>query len=242
MQWDTITDRFRPALETAQLSPGLVLAVLVAAGVSLWWEPAWRVLRIVVTLVHELGHAGVGMLFGQKFRGFVLNPDMSGHAVLAVERRPGLGVGRWIGSMASFWAGYPMPGIVAVAFVWCVARGWSAIAVSVVLVVLIASLPMVRSFFTAVATALTTSAVGALWWWRDDEVQAAVLTALAIFLLVGAWRHVVAVARSTDRNSDPGMLASLSHIPAVVWTATFVLALGCASWYVSSHMWQLIQE
>lgn len=242
MQWESITDRFRPSAEAIHLSPGLIVAVLVVAGVSLWWQPAWRVLRIAVTLVHELGHAGVGMLFGQKFRGFVLNPDMSGHAVLAVERRPGLGVGRWVGSMASLWAGYPMPGLVAVAFVACVSRGWSAIAISVVLAILVASLPMVRSLFTAVATALTTCAVGALWWWRDDQVQAAVLTTMAIFLLVGAWRHVVAVSRSADRQSDPGMLASLSHIPAIVWTATFVMVLGWASWYVASHMWQLIQS
>ena len=58
-----------------------VLLVLTAALVAVAVDPVWRVLRLGVTLVHELGHAGVGVLAGRRFTGFVLRGDMSGHAV-----------------------------------------------------------------------------------------------------------------------------------------------------------------
>lgn len=239
MQLDDVMSRFRQSVESVEFSPMVLVAVLIAAGVALWWMPAWRVLRIVVTLVHELGHAGVGLLFGQSFRGFVLNPDMSGHAVLADSRRGTFGVRRWCGSMASLWSGYPMPALVAAGFVWCVSKGWAAAAISGVLVVLLLSLPMVRSVFTALTTFLTAGAVAALWWWRDDQMQSLVLLSVSVFLLVGAWRHVVSVARSRDAKSDPGMMASLSGVPSVVWTASFVAAIGACSWYVATQLWHL---
>ena len=50
-------------------------------------------------------------------------------------------------------------------------------------------------------------ATGALWWWRDDALQAQVLVGIGIVLLVGAWRHLGAVLRSRDRGSDPAVLA-----------------------------------
>jgi len=63
------------------LSGAPVVAVLVAALVAVAFEPLWRIVRLVVTLVHELGHASVGILAGRRFTGFVLRGDMSGHAV-----------------------------------------------------------------------------------------------------------------------------------------------------------------
>ena len=78
------------------------------------WQPSstrcGEVLRLGVTLVHELGHAFVGMLVGRRFTGFVLRGDMSGHAVT-------VGPPRGIGRLVTTWAGYPMPGVVALGLV-----------------------------------------------------------------------------------------------------------------------------
>jgi hypothetical protein len=73
------------------------------------------------------------------------------------------------------------------------------------------------------------AATGALWWWRDDGLQAQVLVASGIVLLVGAWRHLGAVMSSRTRGSDPAVLASLTRVPAMVWTASFVLVCAAAS-------------
>ena len=37
--------------------------------------------RTLVTVVHEAGHAVVGIACGRRFQGFVVQRDMSGHAV-----------------------------------------------------------------------------------------------------------------------------------------------------------------
>src|SRR5699024_11568697 len=82
----------------------LLLALVAALGAVLL-PPLWRLARLAVTIVHELGHAAVGILMGRRFTGFVVSADMSGHAITVGPRR---GVGR----IASTWAGYPAPAVV----------------------------------------------------------------------------------------------------------------------------------
>ena len=104
--------------------------------------PVWQVLRLAVTLVHELGHALVGLAVGRRFTGFVLRGDMSGHAVT-------VGPARGIGRVLSTWAGYPAPAVVGAAMVWAAGRGWAAPVAHLVLVVLLVALLRVRSLLTA---------------------------------------------------------------------------------------------
>ena len=58
----------------------------------------------------------------------------------------------------------------------------------------------------------------------------ATLLALLVVLL-GAWRHLVAVAGSRAPRQDPGALARLTGIPAAIWTLLFALILGACSWW-----------
>ena len=69
------------------LSGRPVLVVLALALVAVALRPSWQVLRLGVTLVHELGHAVVGVLCGRRFTGFVLRGDMSGHAVTTMSTK-----------------------------------------------------------------------------------------------------------------------------------------------------------
>jgi hypothetical protein len=79
--------------------------------------------------------------------------------------------------------------------------------------------------------AAATGAVAALWWWRDDTLQAHVLVGTGIVLIVGAWRHLGAVlaAGRTDRTSDPAILAQLTRVPRLLWILSFVLVMAVAS-------------
>ncbi len=166
-----------------------VLVVLLAALVAVGVGPVWSVLRLGVTLVHELGHAGVGVLCGRRFAGFVLRGDMSGHAVTV---GPAKGAGR----VATTWAGYPAPAVVGAAAVALAVRGWAPTLLAAVLVVLVVAVLRVRS----VLTAGVVLAVGApprwLWWSGAPTVQAQVLVGSGVVLVVGAWRHLGAVAAS----------------------------------------------
>ncbi|MFD2758637.1 M50 family metallopeptidase [Gulosibacter faecalis] len=217
-----------------QLHGTVLLVALVAAAAAVGVPALWRILRIAVTLVHELGHAMVGMLVGRKFTGFVLNGDMSGHAVTS-------GPARGAERALTTWAGYPAPAIVGAALVWLGGVGWSAPALTVMLGVLLVSLVRVRSWLTLLVMLASICAVGALWWWGDDDVQAATLLAVGLVLVVGAWRHLGAVWGSRNSTSDPAVLAQLTRVPALVWNASFALVCLAATALCVLEVWPLVR-
>ena len=228
MNWlEQVWSRIVPDAGIALAGPP-VLVVLVAALVALAVEPVWRVVRLGVTLVHELGHAGVGMLCGRRFTGFVLRGDMSGHAVT-------VGPARGLGRVLTTWAGYPAPGVVGALAVWLAVRGWSAPVLTGILAVLVTSALRVRSGLTALVVAVALVGAGALWWAGSPQLQAQVVVGVALVLIVGAWRHLGAVVAAKERAvSDPGVLARLTRLPRAVWNATFALVLGWATWVAGS--------
>lgn len=233
MDWDELRTRVVTAPgDVAMGAPALTVA-LVAAVLALTVPPVWQVLRLAVTLVHELGHALVGLAVGRRFTGFVLRGDMSGHAVT-------VGPARGPGRVFTTWAGYPAPAVVGAGLVWTAGRGWAAPVLTVVLVVWLVALLRVRSLLTAAVMVVAIALTGALWWWRDDSVQAQVMVATGIVLLVGAWRHLGAVMGARTRGSDPAVLASLTRVPQALWTASFVLVSAAASAFAAiqvAHAW-----
>jgi hypothetical protein len=228
MNWfEQVWSRVVPEQGIALAGPP-VLVVLVAALVAVAVEPVWRVVRLGVTLVHELGHAGIGMLCGRRFTGFVLRGDMSGHAVT-------VGPARGTGRVLTTWAGYPAPGVVGALVVWAAVRGWSAPVLTGILAVLVTSVLRVRSGLTALVVGVAIVAAGALWWAGSPQLQAQVVVGVGLVLIVGAWRHLGAVVSSTDPAvSDPGVLARLTRVPRAVWNTTFALVLAWATWLAGS--------
>ena len=230
---DHILERLSPATPPELAGWGLV-AVLAVAAVAVSWWPAWRLLRLVVTLVHELGHALVGVACGRRFTGFVLRSDMSGHAVT-------VGPARGFGVLATTWAGYPAPALLGALLVMIAVRGWASPVLTVLLAGLLVALLFVRSLLTALVVLATTAGVGALWWWRDDALQQQVLVGAGLVLLVGAWRHLAAVLGRVDSRSDPGALARLSGVPTIVWQLSLVLVLGLATWAVVRELLTVVE-
>ena len=225
MEWtSSLADRIAPVASAVPLEgPPLVLTVLLAS-VAIVVDPLWRLLRVAITLVHELGHAFVGILFGRRFTGFVVRGDMSGHAVT-------VGPARGVGRVATTWAGYPAPAVAGASMIAVAETGWAAPLLTAVLVLLLLALARIRSLLTLVVMAAALLAVGALWWWRDDTLQAHLLVGTGIVLVVGAWRHLGAVlaAGRRDRASDPAVLAQLTGVPRLLWIAGFVIVIAAAT-------------
>ncbi|MFN2321143.1 MAG: M50 family metallopeptidase [Dermatophilaceae bacterium] len=225
MDWvSSLAERVTPAASTIPLEGRpLVLTVLLAA-VAIVVDPLWRLLRIGITLVHELGHAVVGVLFGRRFTGFVVRGDMSGHAVT-------VGPARGFGRIATTWAGYPMPALLGAAMIVLAELGWGAPLLTGALAVLVLALTRIRSALTLLVMIAALAAVGSLWWWRDDSLQAHLLVATGIVLIVGAWRHLAALIGPgrRDRTSDPAVLAELTGVPRVLWVLGFALVMGAAT-------------
>lgn len=214
----------------ASAAPGLAAGALGAAALAalvvVLIPTVWLRLRIAVTLVHELGHALVGIASGRRFTGFVVRGDMSGHAVT-------VGPARGFGRIATTWAGYPMPALVGLLMVWSTTSGYAAALLFGCLVTLVVVLVFVRSAGTLVTVAAAGAGIGALWWWRNDEVQTLAVVATGLVLLMGAWRHLGALTSSRGRRdpgSDANVLRQLTGIPAFVWLMTFAATLAAATW------------
>ncbi len=207
------------------LTPRELVVVAVVALALVLIGPLWQVARLGVTLVHELGHAGIGILVGRTFTGFVLRGDASGHAVTR---------GRSSGPGLAFttWAGYPAPSLLAAGVAIAVGRGWSPPLLAVFGVVLVVALIQVRSLLTAAVTIGSLVGVAALWWFGSPALQAQALTGVAAVLVVGAWRHLVAAMRDSSAGNDARVLARLTKVPRWLWLGTFVMVCAGSAWVV----------
>lgn len=232
MDWVAVVrERVAPAAgaDLPDLTASGLGVALVAALALVLLQPMWRTARLAVTLVHELGHAAVGIAVGRRFTGFVVRGDMSGHAVTA---GPAGGMGR----VATAWAGYPAPAVVGAAMVWLAVRGWAAPLITAALAVVLIAAWRVRSLFTALVVAGALLSFGALWWWRDEVVQQLVLVTTGLVLIVGAWRHIGAVIRHGGGSDDPAVLARLTRVPRVVWNLSFVGVAAASTWLVADQL------
>lgn len=233
-RWSEVWHRVLP-VEPVALSGRALVVVLGAAVVAVAVPPLWGVLRLGVTLVHELGHAGVGVLCGRRFTGFVLRGDMSGHAVT-------VGPARGFGRVATTWAGYPMPALVGAGLVALAAAGWSPVVLTAVIAGLLLALLRARSLLTALVVVGVVLAAGALWWSATDRLQAQVVTGAGIVLVVGAWRHLGAVTAAAGRGvDDPAVLARVTRVPRVLWLLSFAVVCGWATWVVAARLLELVR-
>lgn len=207
--------------------PGVWLLALVGV-VVVAIPPLWRVLRPVVTIVHELGHAIVGMLCGRRFTGFVVNADMSGHAV-TVGKPSGLGL------ILTTWAGYPAPAIFGAFLTVAAGNGWAPSVLAVTMVILLLSLLWSRSLFTVLAVLGTGLAVGGLWWSHETQIGAAVLLIAGVLLLCGAWRSLFAVTGAKS-GQDPNKLADLTRVTRWFWLLTYYAVLCAATWWAARQL------
>ena len=63
------------------------------------------------------------------------------------------------------------------------------------------------------------------------------LVGLGVVLVVGARGAIsLAVLRDRSSGSDPGVLASLTHLPRAVWNVSFVVVCALATWVVAAEV------
>ena len=222
--WDQVWQRLEQTATADALTDQRWVLAGCVLGVVLVLTPAWRLARVPVTVVHELGHAGVGILCGRRFTGFVVNPDMSGHTV--TRGRP-----RGPALVATTAAGYPAPVVTGAVLVVSVGAGHSDLVLLVALVACLFGLVRARSLYTAVVMVILVGAIAALWWTGAAEPGAAVVTSVGVLLMVGGWRQLVNVARHGDRAQDPGMLTVMTRVPAPVWVLVFTAVGAAATWW-----------
>lgn len=196
-----------------------VLAVVVAAALA-FVPPVWEVTRHVATLVHEAGHAVVAVLTGRRLNGIRLHADTSGLTVST-------GRARGPGMIATAAAGYPAPSAVGLGVLALVVHDHATWALTVALAVLVAMVVFIRNWFGLLVVVVAGAAVALVTYRADGPVQDLALMTFAWFLLLAGprtsldlWGHR---RRVTSRTTDADILARLTHVPALIWNALFVV-------------------
>lgn len=206
-------------------------AIVVAVAV-LVATPVWTHMRQIVTVVHELGHAVVGMLCGRRFTGFVINRDMSGHTVTAGRPRgPGIAL--------TTLAGYPMPAIVGAVMIAAAAAGRSQIVLLVGILLVLVALIRARSLYTVIALLILLVAAGLAWWSENIMFSTLVVFAVGVLLLIGAWRQFGSVVLRGGQRDDPRALAALTIVPAGMWNLLIFVLIAIPTWWAVSSILRL---
>lgn len=205
----------------------LVLLTGLAALALIGWRPTWRLLRGVVTIAHEGGHAAVAALTGRQLRGVRLHSDASG---LTLSRGRPTGPGM----VCTLAAGYVAPSLLGLGGALLLGSGhvaallWSGVALLLVMLLL------VRNSYGVVSVLATATVVAALAGYGSAAVQAAFGYLLVWFLLLAAPRPVLELVRlrraGRARESDAEQLARLTGLPTPGWVLLFAaLTLGAAA-------------
>jgi hypothetical protein len=193
-------------------------AALALAAVAL--PRAWSLTRHMSTIVHEAGHAIVALLTGRRLAGIRLHADSSGVTV-------SVGRPRGPGMVAMLAAGYPAPALLGLAAA-ALLRADRADALLWGLVVVLAGMAFqVRNWFGAWTILATGAVVFAVTWWLPDSWHRAFAYLVTWFLLLAGPREVLGLyaarRRRGARGSDADQLARLTHVPAGLWCAAFLL-------------------
>lgn len=217
----------RPALWLIGVSGLLALAVVASSR-------AWPVARMVVTIVHEGGHALVALVTGRRLTGVRLYRNTSGVTFSA---------GRAGGPARTFTAaaGYPAPSLLGLIAAALLTVGHLTGMLLLSLVLLAGLAVAIRNAYGMLAVLVTAAVVAVVCLYAPAAVQAGFGYTMTWFLLLGGVRPVIELYRERRRGpgqrTDADQLARLTPVPAGAWVVLFglvavaALAVG-ARWLV----------
>lgn len=205
-------------------APMVALTAIIAAAAVLY-RPVWGLLRHVVTIAHEGGHAGVAALTGRRLHGVRLHSDTSGLTVSA-GRQTGPGV------VCTLLAGYPAPSVLGLLAAVCLGQGRVLPVLWVAAGLLVVLLALIRNLFGVLSVVVTGALLIGVAGWAPAGLQGPAAYLLTWFLLVSAPRPVVELQvaryRGLTSASDADQLARLTRVPGTIWVGVFLLLTGAA--------------
>lgn len=222
---ELLVEAYRRALAIQPAPPPVLVALTAAAAVVLVASPrSWPLVRLMVTITHEGGHALGALLTGRRLRGIRLHRDTSG--LTLSSGRP-----RGAGMVATLLAGYLGPALVGLGAVSLVLRGHSLGLLWLWALLLAAMLLQVRNAYGLVVLVVGAATLLAASWYLPASVLSTVAYLLTWLLLLAAPRPVLELMgdrrRGRVRQSDADQLGRLTRVPAGAWASGFLVA-NCA--------------
>lgn len=200
--------------------PEVLLGTALAGLVAVSYRPLWRLLRSVITIAHEGGHAVVALCARRKLSRIELHSDTSG--VTVSRGRPS-----GPGMVATMLAGYPAPSLLGLGAALLLARGYITGMLALTVLLLILLLTRVRNAYGVLSVLITAVVVLAVAWLTPAQAQAVFAYAFTWFLVFGGVRPVFELARSRRRrgvwDSDPDQLGHLTRTAGGLWITVFAL-------------------
>ncbi|MFR9727613.1 M50 family metallopeptidase [Saccharopolyspora sp. MS10] len=201
-----------------------LLLGLVALGLVLN-RGSWLLLRNVVTIAHEGGHAVVALLSGRTLNGIRLHSDTSG-LTLSTGRPTGPGM------VFTLFAGYPAVSLLGLGGAALVSFDQERIALWAAIGLLAVMLLAIRNAYGVLSVVVTGGALFAVSWFATPQWQAACCVLVSWFLLFGGLRPIAELRgkRTGGRapSSDADQLARLTRFPAAGWLGVWFLIGGAA--------------
>ena len=203
-----------------------MLAVVALAAVMF----AWPVVRTLVTICHEAGHALVAVLVGRRLSGVRVHSDTSG---LTVSR----GRQKGPGMVATLIAGYPAPAVVGLGIAWLTGTGHASGVLWLLVLLAMVMLVWIRNLYGALVVVAAGVAVALASWYAPPTALGWIATGLAWLFLVAAPRPVLELLRRHSPGSDAAQLAGLTHVHRYVWYLLWlVLTIGAL---VAGALWMV---
>ena len=226
---DLIAELWRRAVSTqpvpdAQGSAILAVVALLAVGF------AWRLVRTLVTICHEGGHALIAVLVGRRLTGIRVHSDTSG---LTLSRGRPTGPGM----VATLLAGYTGPAIVGLGLAALAGTGHAAAVLWLLVLLAALMLVWIRNLYGLLVVLAAGAAVGLASWYSPPTILGWIATGLAWLLLMAAPRPVLELFRSRTTTSDAAQLAALTKIHRYGWCLLW-LALTLAA-LVTGALWMV---
>ena len=231
--WITFINAFSRTDIPAITATELLLVVSLATALSIP-RRSWRYVGLLATATHELGHAFAALTSGQRLSGIRLRLDHSGTTTTFSRSK-----------LATVWScfwGYPVPGVVGAAFVWCGFNGWGPAAIAGSAVILAATLVFLRNAAGFLITIGAILGCIALIFLVPAGFVGHTAVMLGLVLLVGAVRDLIKLThvhlRRRDRlaTSDAYLLFRATAVPSGIWILLFTVIVA-GSWLVA---WQPI--
>ena len=212
---------------TAQLldsGNALSLVVALVALALVWQQSAWRLLRNVVTIAHEGGHAVIALLSGRQLTGIRLHSDTSG----LTESR---GRAHGPGMVLTLFAGYPTVSLLGLGGAALVSNDLARVMLWVSIGLLLLMLVALRNAYGVLSVVVTGAVLLGVSWKAPAEARTALAYLITWFLLLAGARPVVELQRLRRQGrapySDADQLARVTGMPGLLWVGLFgLVALG----------------
>lgn len=220
----------------------ILLGTLAGAVILTGQAFSWRLLRHVVTIAHEGGHALAALASGRTLSGVRLHSDTSGVTVSS-GRRSGPGM------ILTAAAGYPAPCLIGAGFAVLIAADRITVMLWATIVLLAVLLTQIRNAFGLLSVAGTAALILLVIFRGSPHLQLGFACALTWLLLVGGGRAVLELQHTRRTQvragggsyltSDADQLARLTHLPGLVWVGVFLVVAAAT---LGGSGWMLLRE